>query len=120
MAEKLSVISLSYQMVEGLINNFKSNNWRGGQIHTHIMALTQTNTHTILAACARVRHECVSCTLLINSRCTEIKQKSSHCALSVFMHGTPPPRYGGCSPLLPLLSVKWRGGAADGLGAPGL
>lgn len=41
MAEKLSVISLSYQMVEGLINNFKSNNWRAGQTRTH------THTHNI-------------------------------------------------------------------------
>lgn len=47
MAEKLSVISLSYQMVEGLINNFKSNNWRAGQIHRH------KHMHTLLAAYAK-------------------------------------------------------------------
>lgn len=46
MAEKLSVISLSYQMVEGLINNFKSNkleSWPN----------TQTHMHTLLAAYAK-------------------------------------------------------------------
>lgn len=44
MAEKLSVISLSYQMVEGLINNFKSNNWRAGQIHRHTVLMTHNTS----------------------------------------------------------------------------
>ncbi len=67
MAEKLSVISLSYQMVEGLINNFKSNNWRAGQTHRHKHTVTPTHTHahTILAAYAKVllKHKCISPTL---------------------------------------------------------
>lgn len=51
MAEKLSVISLSYQMVEGLINNFKSNNWRAGQIHRHTHTPTLTHTHMHIISC---------------------------------------------------------------------
>lgn len=43
MAEELSVISSNYQMVEGLINNFKSNNWRAGQ-NTHAHTHTQNDT----------------------------------------------------------------------------
>lgn len=58
MAEKLSVISLSYQMVEGLINNFKSNNWRAGQIHSR----THTHAHIISCLYAKVlhNHKCIS------------------------------------------------------------
>lgn len=51
MAEKLSVISLSYQMVEGLINNFKSNNWRAGQIHRHTHSHRHTCTRNISCLC---------------------------------------------------------------------
>lgn len=82
MAEKLSVISLSYQMVEGLINNFKSNNWRAGQI-------PHTRMHTLLAS--YMQKSCASTNAyhpqpLINSHGVKFKQKSGHCTPRVFMY----------------------------------
>ena len=101
MAEKLSVISLSYQMVEGLINNFKSNNWRAGQIHTNtlVMAL-YIHTHNIRLL-HKVLHECISSTFLMYSCCTKIKQKSSPLYSRHIYVQCLSPRYGGCSPSSP-------------------
>lgn len=54
-------------MVEGLINNFKSNNWRAGQIHKH------THTHTLLGAYAKrpaqaQMHIIHTCLLIYNAQ----------------------------------------------------
>lgn len=75
MPEKLSVISLSYQMVEGLINNFKSNNWRAGQ-RTHTQICTHIHTHRIVILAAKVLHKHI-----ILSCCLEIKHRGGHCAV---------------------------------------
>lgn len=105
MAEKLSVISLSYQMVEGLINNFKSNNWRAGQMHRHTHIHTQA--HIISCLCrnpAQAQMHIIHSRLLIHS--ARKSNRKAAIVLSACSCTAPFSSLWKLLPRLPRLSVK--------------
>lgn len=120
MAEKLSVISLSYQMVEGLINNFKSNNWRAGQIHRHTHS--HRHTHNISCLCkspaqAHIIHLLIHAARKSNRKRPLYSQRVYVQFLFSSLWRLLGPRSPAC---LCRRWLEWRGGAVDGLGAPRL